>query len=317
MIDFEQTRNRFMSEYMLSDIPDTSKRQFKAWWKRIGGAETEIGKRIEEGYTSDDWIELLLKCSVRSVPTLTAARVYINKYLRYLASTNTEIEDSIVALASIKFEQLSFDKNLNDKILYYRNIAELRDAVENTLLLSKHKMPEKDPDSYLPHMAAVYLMWYGLSDEQIVSLKKSNVSRQGVDVDGKLLVVPEFVSDTLVRYRDSDGYTQQARGLITIHYLPSDYLFRTCRKDRLNKTNIAWFLTDFNKIAEKKYSLMPDVVRKSGNFYRYYMAECESVVNPILSNRAEAENFFGTEFASDKDWQNFVREYSMFKKLYK
>ncbi len=311
-----EIKEQFYRDYLAeNNIAEATKTQFDMWWKRILKAESAMDKPIDQGYGENEWREFLMKCSIRSVSTLNTIKTQAYKYLRYLVKNGIVSEDCITALASVKFESLSFIAE-DDSILYFKNVNDVTSAIEVTMDKAQCKFPERDPDSYLPHIAAVYLYWYGLTDDEIVSLEKRNVSRSSLTVGDKVIAISDKAGEVLVKYRDSDGYTQKAKGIITLHYLDSDYLFRTYRKTQLRSDNLKWLVADFNRVMDGKCSLMPEVIGKSGRMHRYFMAECESQVTPALPNRAEAEAFFCEKFSSEKDWQNFVREYSMYKKLY-
>lgn len=311
-----EIKEQFYRDYLAdNDIAESTKTQFDMWWKRILKAESAMNKPIEQGYDENEWREFLMKCSIRSVSTLNVLKTHAYKYLRYLVKKGIVSEDCITALTSVRFESLSFIAD-DDSILYFKNVNDVTSAIEATMEEAQYKFPERDPDSYLPHIAAVYLYWYGLADNEIVALEKRNVSRTSLSVGDKVIAISEKAGEYLVKYRDSDGYTQKAKGIITLHYLDSDYLFRTYRKTHLSPDNLRWLVADFNRVMDGKCSFLPDVIGKSGRMHRYFMAECESQVTSALSNREEAESFFGEKFSSEKDWRNFVREYSMYKKLY-
>jgi hypothetical protein len=154
-----------------------------------------------------------------------------------------------------------------------------------------------------------------LSEEQIINYPKEDVLDDGIIVNGKKIEVPLAVLQVLKRLRDSNGYYQQAKGLIFRKYVYSDNLIRTERNSTITISMMQGLVNRLNALMNHAYSLRYGVVRQSGIFYRAYLLECESTQfnldDPEFVSKVFCEDLSSTVRRTAR-----IRDYKLYKQLF-
>ncbi len=297
----------------------SSQSRFNRMWKKVLAFEERTGLSLDEGFTREQYVSLFNSMRIRHVNLfVTSYKSDLMSYVRYLIANKVLPEEQEAILASVTVDDLSIiSEESEDVIHYYKNVAMLRESIQDTIANGTNVV---DKTLYDLPAVMLYLAWYGLTEEQILNFRKDAVLEDGIMVDGIKIEIPFKIMQVIKRLRDSEGYDQQARGVIFHKYVASDYLIRTERKAKITLDNLRTFLYRFNKISDRRYSLRYDVVHQSGIFYRAYILECEST-SFDLDDPAFASKVFCEEF-SNQTWQDRVKlkarvkDYGLYKQLF-
>ena len=154
--------------------------------------------------------------------------------------------------------------------LYFRDFQSLQDQIEATLSLAA----KVDDNVFATQIAAIYMAWCGLSAEEALSIRKADVLEDRVICGDKILHPNRTIMRFLQDYRDAEGYYSQARAVIYLKYMPSEYLFRTARDAHIEDTKaLRIFIRNFGKCSGEGNLFHYDKVFTSGTFHRTYLHE--------------------------------------------
>lgn len=289
--------------------------RFKRVWEMVLAFEERTGLSLDKGLTREQYVSLFNSMKIRHVNLFRSSyRPDLMCYVRYLIANNVLPKEQETILASITVDDLSIDNA--EVVYYYKNINMLREAIEDTIKIAE----SYDETLYDLPAAILYLAWYGLTEEQIINFRKDAVLEDGIMVDGAKIEVPFGIMQVFSRLRDTDGYFQQARGVIFHKYVASDYLIRTERKAKITVDNLRTFLYRFNKISDRRYSLSYDVVHQSGIFFRAHILECESTKfdlnNPAFASKVFCEKFSNESYEDYRRLRVRIKDYRLYKKLF-
>lgn len=291
-----------------------NKKAFDRFWKKAKAYEETSGKCLDDGFTKDDYINLFNYMGLRQALDFANIKVALTYYISYLYDHGKIQERSLNELREILFDSLTLSDN-KETIVYYKNLESLREAINKTVADSGRV----DDSVHDVAVAALYMAWFGLPIEDVVSIKKSDVSSNGLIFNGQLLQVPDFVLEIWLRLKTADGFYQQARNVIFRKYWPSIYLLRTEKNEKLTLYLLRVILARFNAVTNKRFSLSYDVVYRSGIFNRAYRLECESVDFPIDDPEFAAEVFeTGVESMKDTTKRRAkIKDYEYYKQLFR
>lgn len=292
----------------LPSCPKTIQAVFEDRVDSIKEYERATGKSLDDVLSKDDYIQLLNSCGIRRSSYFKQCKMAIMRYIRYQIAAGVLPAEQEQVFKSVSMDDLSVDGGKG--VQYFKNLAELRKCIEDTV----HSAMNYDETLYDCPISALYLAWFGFTDRQMLELRKDDVLEDGVMLDGKLVAIPSFAMQIITRYRDADGYYQQARGVIFRRYQYSDYLFRTERSYRMSLPQFKASIVRFNDIMDQTYSLQYTSVHLSGIFNRAYAMECEST-SFNLDDPAFASEVFGEPLA-DLKLKHMVSDYKHYKKLF-
>ena len=118
--------------------------------------------------------------------------------------------------------------------------------------------------------AVIALEWMGLSLQEISELKMTDVSADGVVIDGNLIPYNEqSVKKLLLEYRASDGYHwNNPKGVSYMYYKVDEYFIRTGRVSNNNMNKI------YNILKKgKNIGIDNGLIVESANLNRLYQQE--------------------------------------------
>lgn len=130
--------------------------------------------------------------------------------------------------------------------------------------------------------AVIALEWMGLSTKEIAELKMTDVSFEGVAVNGNLIPYNEqSVKELLLEYRTSDGYHwNNPKGVSYMYYKVDEYFIRTGRVSNNNMNKIYNILKKGNAIG-----IDNGLIVESAALNRLYQKEKSGVnVTESMSN---------------------------------
>ena len=291
--------------------------QFKRTWNRVLEFEKKFGKTLDEEYTREEYIKLFSSILVQKTGTFLNDRKVVLYYVRYMISHQALPEDHEQIIFSIKPEELSVEPE-DGRIRYYKNLSMLSEMIQSTIDAAARAddMVFDIPSSIL------YLAWFGLTEEEIVSLPKDAVTNEGVMLNGHLISMPGSVTTILTRLRDADGYYKQSKGLTFMRYAESSNLMRTLASSQMTISHLRSSLSRMDKILDHIGALRFDVVRLSGIFYRAYMLECASTkfdLNDLeFASKVFCEDFVNPKAKTDlqRVYRQRMSDYTLYKRLF-
>ena len=117
------------------NVADQSASTVSVYWLRIGKIEYSIGKRLEDGYTKDEYVTLLNALNVTNLNAFYVNKSRIGAYIKWLIQRDLLPPDSINSLTSIKYGEMRPDRIFDTK--YFESFDSLQDAIETTLFAAE------------------------------------------------------------------------------------------------------------------------------------------------------------------------------------
>lgn len=278
----------YRSQYVLNittraDISSESGNTTRNFWNRLENAEREIGKPVECGYTSEEYARLLSKMKTINIGAFRVMKSRLYKYIEWLVDQNAVSLESLAALRAVGFSDIDCG-NLLD-MHYFRDFSSLQSRINDTLVASERA----DDAVFAMQISAIYLMWFGVTLENALTIKKSDVLDDSISVCGRTVRPNSAAMDYIVDYRDAIGYQSYGKGIIFLKYIPSEYLFRSARADRIDRVKAVIAITRFGKSGgEEKNPYLPEKIYWSGIFHRTYISELEhGEIDPNDKTRME------------------------------
>lgn len=237
----------------------------------------KLNENFESMQTEEDCIKVCQSFYSRNVKVFRSYKNTLLKYIEYAISYGEMTEAQLNLLGTLKYEQVPVPEDTNEA--YFTDFESLKAAVEETFLLARGV----DRDVYLPSVVAIYLAWNGVTLEQMCNIKKSDVTFLSIIVDGKKIQLSRPVMNVIEAYVDSVGYGTA----YAYKKSPSEYLFRTVKKAKLDTRNIKNAIVAFNALNQRKYGLSFKKVYMSGALRRAYEYEKQNGEIDILKEPTE------------------------------
>lgn len=291
-------------------------KQFTKTWNKVLAFEKNIGKSLDEGYTKEEYVELFNFMLVKKSSTFFNDKKAVLYYIRYMIAHGELPREQEEILSSVMAEDLSISLG-SARITYFKDLNHLKAAIEDTILAANRI----DDSVFDVPSAVLYLAWFGLTEEQILTLPKTAVDDDGVILNGEKIEMPFFVTDLLTHLRDAEGFETQGRGRIFRKYVYSENLIRTEDSHQLTVFQMRASLSRMDKYSNHEYSLKFDTARQSGIFYRAYMLEQKSsdfnLEDVEFASKVFCENLIGkNEKDIRKPHRERLRDYALYKQLH-
>lgn len=292
-------------------------KHFTKTWKKVTAFEESIGKTLDSGFTREEYVALFNSALARSSSTFFNDKKAVMYYIRYLVVHGVLPAEQEEVLASISVEDLRIKEGNKNRIRYFKNLTHLRDAIDDTVKVADRV----DETVFDVPSAVLYLAWFGLTEEQILTLPKTAVEEDGITLDGKKIEMPYFVTELLMRLRDAEGFYTKGKGIIFRKFIYSDNLIRTEDSYQMTVFQMRASLSRMDRIMDHVYSLRFDTVRQSGIFYRAYMTECESTDFDLkdikFASKIFCEDLTGKNPKDPgKIHRERIRDYGLYKQLF-
>jgi hypothetical protein len=283
------------------------------FWDKMDRVEARVGKRLEEGYTRDDYLTLFSELNVAQIGAYYVAKCIIVKYLEWLLENKLAGDEiNLKELQGIVYEDISYGSLIRGTL--FKNFDHLQQKVEEAIATSN----KPDDSIHDSAVALIYLAWYGATMDEAVSILKADVKPDEgcvyIAQTGRRIEMPKRVLDFLADYRDADHFVLQARRLIKLPYQESLMLMRTPKSPEITTQNAKNILSRFSKYGgETRFYYSR--IRKSGIFNRVYAGELVngSLVKNDYDKLAEV---FGEDFKGYHDASDKLREYKGWKGLF-
>lgn len=306
-------------EQIVKDILDqktNAANMFRQVWKHVLNYESVSGNSLDNGLTREQYIDLFSSFCRRRAG-FTARKSAVMLYVRTMVESGGLPEDQMSILSSVHFPDLHVTGTVDQakentaKLGYFKNYQVLKSAIAETVTKSGARYREK----YDIPTAILLLAWFGLTEEEIINVRKADLSDSGVMVGDRFISMPEDVMQFLNQVKNSLGYSQQAKGVIFRSYTPSEYLIRTDRADKMTVQSIRPILYRMNKESDCRYSLSYETAYRSGVYFRAYTLECASD-SFNLKDPAFAAEVLCTDTSTESKHMAAIGNYNAYKKLF-
>lgn len=306
-------RSAFFEDPVFTSMGEVQQREERRTLKKVAEFEESTGQALEDGFTREKYVALFNSMKIRRTYNLYHFKSLLSKYVDYLISNGSLDPEQRGILDSIVIDDL----NVTD---YFKNLNTLYNAVKDTI---EYAMEEKsciDEAAFYPAAAAIFLLWYGLTKQEIVDYLKKDILDDGIMIHGEKIVPPYGVLNMLTLARDSDGYFQRAKADIYHKYPYSEYLIRSRYSHHIKVSGITNLIAHANDVKGGEYSLEPNVIRQSGIFFRAYQMECESVdfnlSDPVFASKVFCEDFTGESKKYKVAHTSRIQDFKLYKQLF-
>ena len=307
----------YRSDYINSlNVADNSKLTVINFFKRVSRFELQIKKTLEDGYSKEDFADLLSSLNNTNIPSFLNCKSTIKKYIEYLCDNDVLDKLYLSNIENVNYDDLDTSHVFDAK--FFKDFKSLQDAIE-TCLLNAERIDER---IFSTQIAAIYMAWCGVRLKDALFIKKEDVKDDCIYVKKQPIfpnsTILEFVKD----YRDETEYHSQARAIVTFKYIPSEWLFRSTKAGQIDEKNMRIFIRNLGKYGtdDGKGSILNyDKIYWSGIYCRAYDYECKygtiqigdtQTINKVFheqntkqlankrlrSYRRYAEYFFGVNF---------------------
>lgn len=308
--------NSYRSQYIQSEIKKDSLSEASAsvvesFWGRVAKAEEALGKTMEDGYSKGDYVDLFEKLNMTNQSTFYGTKSRISSYLKWLNNAGLLEQVYIDNLSTIDYSSLRHDSTYSLK--YFKDFKSLQDAIESTLWAAD----KIDDGVYAMQISAIYLAWCGLQLEEALAIKKSDIYDDHIVARDKEIYPNSTIMGYIKDYRDAEGFTTKNRGIVMRKYVPSEWLFRTIKSDRIGSPKSARiYIADFGKSSGEDVNIFNyDKIYWSGVFNRAYQYEIAN--GEIRSGDvATMEKLFNEKYPSGSAANERLREYQSFKQYF-
>ena len=280
-----------------------------ALWRRFAVCEGKTGLSLDRGLTREEYIRFFTAMDFRHLGDFTGAKTALRRYLTFLTEQEALAPQSLREMESVYFRDLGLGR---EQTAYYSDVTALREAVEQAL-----SGGTADVSCYDGAVSALYAAWAGFRGAEICTIKKADIQPGGILREGRLCPLPDFAVEVLTRYRDAEGYVQQARGTVFHRYQPSEYLFRTERSARTTKARLANQVSRLGRLGEGGRPLTLHGVYVSGLFHRLYVAECvDRTLDLETADTAALSAAFREDLSAPQKRMTRLAEYRRYKGLF-
>lgn len=281
-----------------------------ALWRRFAECEGRTGLSLDSGLTREEYITFLTAMGFRHLGEFTGAKTALRRYLSFLTREGVIQPRQAGELEGVYFRDLGLSR---EKTVYYQDVTALREAIEGAISHGG----TVDAARYDGAVCALYASWAGFRAEEICAIKKADIQPGGILREGRLCPLPDFAMEALTRYRDGEGYVQQARGTILHRYQPSEYLFRSERSAQTTKARLANQISRLGRLGEGDCPLTLHAVYWSGLLHRLYVAECvDRTLDLETASHKALSEFFREDLSSPQKRMTRLSEYRRYKGLF-
>lgn len=308
-MDNSSYRRQFIESYVSDNrFTELSIRTFGDIWKRIGKAEEALEKSLEEGYSKEDYINLLERLNIATIPVLTVMKSKILQYIKYLNAEGVIPDQCVKELESVTIKDLKVAGYYDRR--YFKDFESLQDAIDSTLIAAERV----DDAIFGTAITAIYLAWCGLTIEEAVQVKKADVLDDCIVTAGKTISPLTQIMEYIKDYRDATEYQSLGRAIITLKYVPSEWLLRNTRCDHFDSgTRLRISINQFGNSSEESKNLFNyDKIYWSGIYSRAYIHE--RTYGVIQANDVpKIEEIFGEKYPNVALANRRLYDYHLFR----
>lgn len=271
-MDNSSYRDLYISQHIESrSLSDQSESNFINFWRRVSLFEASYKKHIEDGYSKDDFLRLLNALNSASITCFRPHKSIIRKYIEFLIGKGVLTEESVDILSSITYDDI--DSSRLFELKFFKDFSSLQNTIDTTLT----DADKVDDRIFATQITAIYMAWCGLTIKEALALKKADVEDDCIHVGDRIIYPNPTIMKYVKEYRDAMEYHSAAKGIITLKYVPSEWLFRTARSEHIDSPKtMRIFIYNFGKGDSEVNMFNYDKVYWSGVYHRAYMYELEN-----------------------------------------
>lgn len=304
----------YRSQYIASDVSNMLEQSTSAvssFWERVANAEAKVGKRLEDGYSREECIALLEALNITRTSAFRSSKSMIGRYLQWLQGKDVLDDASVKAFYSIGYGDICSSQVYESK--YFKNFDDLDNAIVTTLDAAE----KVDNGVFATQISAIYLAWLGIPIEDALLLKKEDIGENTIRLPNRTISPNSVIMQYLKDYRDAESYESQAKGIISLKYAKSKFLFRTSRTASIDvPKTLRIMIRDFGLSGgAKQNDFNYDKIYWSGIFCRAY--EYEIAHGDIQSGNVPLlEELFNERYPSARIANQRLNEYNSYKRYF-
>lgn len=288
-------------------LTGSTRKNFDAMWCAVQRFEKDFDLSVDNWLGKDEYQKLFSYFAPGATATFKKKIQLFKFYLQYLEKMGCIPERG--AEFACKHAVDAFNATESVSITYHPTLKELYEDIETSILLCG------DYDEHARDREAVflYLAWFGLTEQEILNFKKSDVLESKIVIHGTPIDVPPYVMSMFHNLKYSDGFSVLRRQETFNSYYPSPYMMRSSAGQQITLPVMRKLVSDFNIAGDKRYGLTYKKVYQSGVFHRAYVAESSSEFALNLKDYAVASKLFEVDISSRLALNNKLRDYANFK----
>lgn len=198
-------------------------------WQKICSAifqKTEISERAAGHdlceFMYQEFVNMFEACQYTESNTFYTNYTFIRKYVEYCCNHKLCDPNSLVELKRVKYSKdiKGYSKLRNE---FFFDLDDMLKVIE--YVFSKSLV---DVTYYRPLQAYLGLIWIGLLDEEIYTLKPEDFSYFGLNIRGQCIEVPGNLKK-IIKKMSEDEYFITTDGKARHYNIESQYLFKTSK----------------------------------------------------------------------------------------
>ena len=197
----------------------------------------------------------IAKDNMAATPTYMYASHYF-KVVKYFYSWMSDFDGVVYKLPS-KISANEILLSIFDfSSSHYRNLDDAVDSIINEKITSKDMKPSPIYDAeevttiFDMIACTAILFWNGFTIDQIIDVKKSDITGKGVILDGNLVDIQDNHLNILNSVANAECYTPFTRSRYAV-FVDSEYLLRNHKIPKFKRTTIFWMISRYNQYVEK------------------------------------------------------------------
>lgn len=304
----------YRSQYIASDVSNMLEQSTSAvssFWERVANAEAKLGKRLEDGYSREEYVALLEALNITRTSAFRSSKSMIGRYLKWLQGKDALDDAAVKAFYSIGYGDICSSQVYESK--YFKNFDDLNNAIMTTLDAAE----KVDNSVFATQISAIYLAWLGIPIEDVLLLKKEDIKDDTICLPDRTISPNSVIMQYLKDYRDAESYESQAKGIISLKYAKSKLLFRTSRTANISTPKtLRIMIRDFGLSGgAEQNDFNYDKIYWSGTFYRAYEYELANGAIPS-GNVPLLEKLFNEKYPSARIANQRLYEYNSYKRYF-
>lgn len=263
----------YINEYIYSlKMSDSSRLITSNFWKRVNKFENEINKNIESGYTKNEFIALLSSLNNANISGFITCKSSIKKYVEYLCKNSVIGYECLENIKSVKYDDIHFGYTFEHK--FFKNFQELQDTIQLCLTEAERV----DNRIFATQITAIYMAWCGVKLEDALLIKKDDVKQNQIITNEGIIKPNKTIMQFINDYKEQTDYKSQARVIVKLKYVPSQWLFRSTKSEHIDsEKTMRIFIRNFGRYCCEKGSIFNyDKIYWSGVYNRAYIYECQN-----------------------------------------
>ena len=234
------------------------------FWCNVSQYEAEKNKDVLEFGTAD-FIDLLNRLNIRTASSFSNRKNLILVYLQWGVRNKDYSLENVNRFIDLHFKEIIHSDRIKDK--FFKNFDDLNECIQ-TAIKSKEK---QDSYKYQVVTAILYLLWLGLTLEEIYMLQLSNIDFQN-----------NIINYNNMQYHINSETNQYIQRHIVNAKDDNQMLLELLNDDKnITRSTMRAYISEFANIFNNidssdiyyEHLLYPKDISESGLFYRLFEQE--------------------------------------------